>query len=105
MPQPPQVGLITRYMLENPYPLALVLLALACGLAWTAVRNERRDRLRAGGAMAILGVAVLLLGAVVVTSGEHARRITRALVEAAVAADVSDAMQLFADQATMSFGR
>ena len=39
MPQPPQVGLITRYVLENPYPLALVLLALAGGLAWTAVRN------------------------------------------------------------------
>ncbi len=105
MPQPPQVGLITRYVLENPYPLALVLLALAGGLAWTAVRNERRDRLRAGGALAILGVAVLLLGAVVVTSGEHARRITRALVEAAVAADVSAAMQLFADEATLSFGR
>ncbi|MCZ6543263.1 MAG: hypothetical protein O6768_06320, partial [Planctomycetota bacterium] len=105
MPQPPHVGLITRYVLENPYPLALVLLALAGGLAWTAVRSERRDRLRAGGALAILGVAVLLLGAVVVTSGEHARRITRALVEAAVAADVSAAMQLFADEATLSFGR
>jgi ketosteroid isomerase-like protein len=104
MPQPPQVGLLTRYVLENPYPLGLLLLALAVGFAWTGLRSGHRQRLPIAGILAAVGVAVLLTGALVVTSGERARRVTLALVDAAVAADVSGAAAMFADDATLSLG-
>jgi hypothetical protein len=104
MPQPPRVGLITRYVLENPYPLGLLLVALAAGFAWTALRSQRPQRLRTAGVLAALGAAVLLTGVLVVTAGEQARRVTMAVVEAAVAADVSGAAALFAEDARLSFG-
>ena len=104
MPQPPRVGLLTRYVLENPYPLGLLLVALAAGFAWTALRSERPQRLRPAAILAGLGAAVLLTGALVVTAGERARRVTMAVVEAAVAADVSGAAALFAEDARLAFG-
>ncbi len=105
MPEPPHVGLFTRYVLENPLPLGFVLLALAAGAAWTALRSERRTRLRAAAVLGAAGAAVLLLGALVVTSGERGRRVTLALVDAAVAGDVGAASACFADDATLAFGR
>lgn len=103
MPDPPHVGLFTRFVLENPYPLGFLLLALAVGLAWTGLRTERWQRLRVGGVLAGLGAAALLIGWVVVTSGEQARRVTLALVDAAVDADVPAARAMFAEDATLSF--
>ena len=104
MPEPPRVGLFTRYVLENPYPLGVLLLALAAGFAWTALRSDRPQRLRTAGILGVVGAAVLLTGTWVATAGEHARRVTLAVVEAAVAADVSGAAALFADDARLSFG-
>jgi hypothetical protein len=104
MPEPPPVGLFTRYVLENPYPLGLLLVALAAGFAWKALQTERPQRLRSAAVLAGLGAAVLVAGALVVTAGERARRVTMAVVEAAVAADVSGAAALFADDARLSFG-
>lgn len=104
MPDPPHVGLVTRHVLENPYPLGLVLVALAAGFAWTAVRGERPRRLRPAGVLAALGAAALVTGAVVVTAGERATEVTRRLVEAAVAGDVKSAGALFADEAALAFG-
>jgi hypothetical protein len=104
MPEPPPVGLITRYVLENPYPVGLLLLALAVGFAWTALRSERPQGLRVAGVLAAFGAAILLIGALVVTAGEQARRVTLAVVDAAVAGDVAEAGSHFADDARLSFG-
>jgi ketosteroid isomerase-like protein len=104
MPEPPPVGLITRYVFENPYPAGLLLLALAAGFAWTALRSERPERLRVAGALAAIGAAILLIGALVVTAGERARRVTLAVVDAAVAGDVVAAGSYFADDARLAFG-
>ena len=104
MPDPPSVGLLTRFLFENPYPVGLVLLAVAGGLLWTGLREGRRERLTIAVIGIALGAAVLTIGAVVVTSGERSRKVTIELVEAAVAADVVAMMSLFADEATMAFG-
>ncbi len=98
-------GVLTRYVLENPYPLGVLLLALALGLLWTAVRGEQRQRLPLAGGLAGAGVVVLLVGTFVITSGERAAALTLTLVDAAVTADIQRARSLFADDATMSFGR
>ena len=103
MPDPPSVGLVTRFLLENPYPVGLVVLAVAGGLLWTGLREGRRERMLVGLIGITVAAAVLTIGAVVVTSGERARKVTIELVEAAVAADVVDVMSHFGDEATFAF--
>ena len=103
MPDPPSVGLVTRFLLENPYPVGLVVLAVAGGLLWTGLREGRRERLLVGLIGITVAAAVLTIGAVVVTSGEFARKVTIELVEAAVEANVVDVMSHFGDEATFAF--
>ena len=82
MPDPPSVGLVTRFLFENPYPVGLLSLAVAGGLLWTGLREGRRERLTIAAIGIALGAAVLTIGAAVVTSGERARTVTIELVEA-----------------------
>jgi hypothetical protein len=106
MPEPPPVGLFTRYVLENPYPLAGALVALALALAWIGLREGvyGRTKLRAAGVSAVLAAAVLITGILVITPGEHGVEVTRRLVSHAVNAEVSPAMALFAPGASLSIG-
>ncbi len=104
MPEPPSVSIITRYLFENPYPAGIVLLAVAGGLVWTGLTQGRRDRLRIAAVPGGLGVAILLIGLLVTTSGERAKRVSRQLVDAAVDGDLVTAFGLFADDASVSMG-
>ncbi len=104
MPEPPDVGWLTRHLLENPYPASLATLAIAAGLAWIGLRDARSDRLVAAVILAALGGAAMLTGALVTTAGERARRVTQDLVAAAVDGDVGAAMRLLDDEAILAFG-
>jgi len=104
MPPAPDVNLWTRYVLENPWPLSVALILAAAWLTWSGLREGLGRRLRAGMALAIVGFAILITGLLVVTSGEHSRVVTEALVEAAVKHDSIAANALFADDAEMSLG-
>ncbi len=104
MPEPPAVGWVTRFLFENPYPVGVTLLLVAAAMAWRGMREGRANVLKAAIVVAPLGGAVLLTGALVTTSGEHAKRVTRDLVDAAVASNVSAAMKCLASDATLSFG-
>lgn len=104
MPEPPPSGLLTRYVLENPWPLGVGLILIGFVVAWVRLREERRDGLLIGGLMLALGGVVLALGALVTTAGEHAKVITRQLVSAAEVPDVNAAMGLFASGASFHFG-
>ncbi|MDY7108765.1 MAG: hypothetical protein SYC29_09020, partial [Planctomycetota bacterium] len=88
MPQPPNVGLLTRYVLENPYPLGAGLLVIALVVGWLGLRDGRSDRMIIAVASVLLAAGVIAAGLLVVTSGEHGRRVTRDLVEAAVTEDL-----------------
>jgi hypothetical protein len=96
--------MFTRYVLENPWPLGIALLAAAVILAWTALRRESTARLRVAGLLALTGGAALFTGAAVVTPGEHARRVVLDVVAAAVAGDVAGAGARFSEDATLAFG-
>lgn len=104
MPDPPDVSLFSRYVLENPWPLAIALLATAVWLAWSGMREGLTNRLRLAGALTLIGGATLAVGTLVVTSGEHAEGVTHALVDAAVKGDVNSAANLFATDAVFSAG-
>ncbi len=96
--------MLTRFLLENPYPLGLVLLALGGGVLWTALQSGSTRRLRIAAALAAAGGAVLMTGWLVVTSGERARQVVLDLVAAAEAGDVPAALDLFASDAGLSLG-
>jgi len=104
MPDPPSVGLFTRYVLENPYPLGIGLVLLAAVLTWLALRAGRMNRLVTPAVVAAAGAAVLAIGLTVTTAGEHGERVTGQLVQAVEDNDMTGAMALFADSATFSFG-
>ena len=104
MPEPPAVDWVTRFLFENPYPLGVALLIVAAAMAWRGMREGQANVLKTALVLAPLGGAVLLTGALVTTSGEHAKRTTRDLVDAAVASNVSAAMKCLASDATLSFG-
>ena len=103
MPQPPDVSLVTRFIFENPYPLGGVLLVVGVILGWLGLRDGRTDRLRLAVVPIVLGLAILAAGLLVITSGERARRVTRQLVEAAIAGDLVAARNLLSDSARFHF--
>ena len=105
MTEAPRSSFFTRFVLENPWPMCITALAIAAILVWLGLRDGRGDRLKAGGVFALLGLIVLALGMFITTAGEHGGRITRQLVERAVAGDVTGAMSLFATDAVMTLGR
>ncbi len=96
--------LITRYVLENPWPLGGLLLAIAAGLAWTGLQSVDRRRLLAAGVVAVVGAAVIAAGRAVVTPGEHARAVVIEIVDAAVAADITTVAAAFAEDSALSLG-
>ncbi len=110
MPDPPPVSLVTRFVLENPYPLVVVLMCLAGGLLWRLATSEGAwaimgPRCLVGGLLAAAaGIAVFFTGTKIVTSGEHAHAVTRRLVEAATAGDVAGALTEIASDARLTFG-
>lgn len=103
MPEPPDSNIFTQYVLENPWPLGLVLLAAGGFLLWSGSRDGLLNKMKVGGILGAMGAAVLIIGYVVVTSGEHAKRVTRQLVNAAVDHDSAGALALFSPDAVFAF--
>lgn len=104
MPEPPDVSLFTRYMLENPWPLGVSLLILSAWFLWIGMREGLAKKLKVGAALGGLGAIIIGVGVAVTTSGEHARRVTKQLVQAAVEGDSIAAVDLFAHQAIFTVG-
>ena len=102
MPDAPHVSFFTRYVLEQPLPVAVVLLAIAGVLGFVALRDGRRNLLYAGAAALLLAVAVYVTGQLVETSGEKAEALTKRFVALAVAGDTVGTMALFSDDAVLT---
>ena len=98
------MDLLTRYVLENPWPLGVLLLAIAAGLGWTGLQAVDRRRLLGAGIVAVAGAAVMVVGRAIVTPGEHARALVMQVVDAAVAADITTVAAAFADDSSLSLG-
>lgn len=104
MPPPPDVGFFTRYVLENPYPLAIVLAAFAAGLAWMGLREGRKGPLKGAVGCGLAVVAVVVTAFSVTTSGEHGEALTRNFVNAVVDNDLPRAMGYIAPNASLAIG-
>jgi ketosteroid isomerase-like protein len=104
MPQPPSVDIFTRYVLENPWPLGIGLLLVAAWLAWSGFREGLKSRQQYAAVFGLFGIAVLVIGHYVVTSGEHAKALTRSLVDAVVSHDSVGALSMFTNDAVFTVG-
>jgi len=101
MPDPPPVNLFTRYVLENPWPLGLVLLGAGFVIGYLALRQGFMRRLAIAASMAALGALVIITAAFVTTAGERAEQVTRQLVEAATTNDLVTSANLIDPDATL----
>lgn len=104
MPDPPDTSFLVRHVLEQPWPLALLLLVAGAVIGWTALRDGRLARLRVAGPVVASGAAVLLAGLLVTTPGEHARAVTRAFVDAVVQEDIVAAGAMLTEDAKLHVG-
>jgi hypothetical protein len=104
MPDAPSSSLITRYVLENPWPLAIVAFLAAALLVWTGLRDGLWKRVQVAAGIGALGLGALAIGHLVTTTGERAKSVARALVAAMVAGDRVGAVSVFADDAVLSVG-
>jgi hypothetical protein len=104
MPEPPSTSLFTRYVFENPWPLGILLLAVAVIVGYLGMREGLRSRTRVALVCGLLGIAVIAAGMFVTTAGEQGERIVTALVDAAVNEDMVGGLALFSDDAIMNSG-
>ncbi len=102
MPEPPHVDIWTRYLFENPWPLAALLLLVGVILAWTGLREGLKNRMKVSILPFLLAGVVILTGYLFTTSGEQAEDVTRTLVRKAVVGNTGEAIALFADNAALT---
>lgn len=105
MPDPPQTSVFTRWILENPWPVAILLAALAIVMAWTALRDGRMARLKIAIAPAVASLLVMAAGIFITTAGERGEAVVEDFVEAVVNEDVLGAPAMLSDDATMALGK
>jgi hypothetical protein len=104
-------ALLHAWVLENPFPLAICLIAVAAAVLWRGLVEGSRGKLGASAAIVAIAATVLATGHFVRTPGEHAREVVEELVshaervatEGTLAAD--DAVALFTPNAVMNYGR
>ena len=102
MPDLPQTGLISRYVLENPWPVGIGLALAAMVALWFGLRDGGRSTLGLAGVAAVLSMLVFVLAALFTTAAEHGKAVTVELVDRVVANDITGAMSLFSDTATVT---
>lgn len=104
MPDPPASSLLTRYVLENPWPAALLLLLIAAVITWRQLNGGTLRGLAVAALVAVLGIAVALVGVFVQTPGEHAVKAARALVADAERGRAAAISGHFEPEAVINFG-
>ena len=104
MPKAPQSSVLTTYVLENPWPLSLILLLFAAVIGWIGFREGMPRKITTAGILAALGAILLIIGSMVQTSGERAKSLVRQFVDAVVQGDIVAASGMISSQAILSAG-
>jgi hypothetical protein len=97
-------GTFSRYILENPWPLAIASFAIAGVLGWKALsEGERRFRDIALVAFG-LGITVSLLGTLVTTAAERGKAVVAELVDRAERGDITGMLSLMTEDCLLHYG-
>lgn len=103
-PPTPDVGLFTRFVLENPWPLGVSLAAIAAVVGFVGFREGLTRHIKAAAILGAVAAAIMLAGVFVETSGERAKSLTRVLAAAVIAEDLVTVDNLLGANATLSVG-
>ncbi|MDI9402728.1 MAG: hypothetical protein QM516_02545 [Limnohabitans sp.] len=95
---------MNEWLFENPWPLALLLGAVALIGLWRALTGGGQRDWIAAGIAATLAALSILVGRLVVTPGEHAQAAVEEFIDRAIALDVDGAFQLFTADAVFNYG-
>ena len=101
MNEPPSESMLTRYLLENPWPggLFLLLAGFVLLMAWL---NRGENRLGiASGVSILLGLLVFLIAWLNMTAGEHAEKLIERIVHHAEDGEPDAILELIAPNATL----
>jgi len=104
MPEAPETGLFTRYILENPWPMTLLLVLGAIVIGIPALREGLVRRAQVAGALLLVAAFIFAIEYVVTTPAEHAERLTKRFVAAVVASDLTEAEHQLAEDVTFNAG-
>ena len=98
-------GLLTRYVLENPWPLVIILLIGAVISAWLAIQRDNTKMLGIPLAFGAVAGLVLLIASLATTPAEQAKAATRDFVRAAEEGRSDDMISMLRENATLHIGR
>ena len=98
-------GLLTRYVLENPWPLVILLLIAAVVSAYIAVQRDNSKLLGIPLALGAVAGLVLLIASLATTPAEQAMAATREFVRAAEDGRSDDMISMLRENATLHIGR
>jgi hypothetical protein len=105
MPDTARSGFLTNFVLENPWPLAVVLVIVAATIFRLAVHRDDRRLLIPAATVFIVAGVTLVIGLLVETSGEAAADRTRAFVAAASDGRIDEMLVSLDPDATLHIGR
>ena len=97
--------LITRYVLENPWPLVIILLLIAGAGTYIAIQRDDQKLLRLPLSFVIGAIAVFLAARFFTTPGEEVAAATRQFVQHAEDGRSADMISMLAPNATLHVGR
>lgn len=98
-------GILSHYLLENPWPAAALGLLAGAILGWHALREGHRTALRVALACIATAFAVPVLALSVTTNAERGAAVVADLVRRAEAGDVSGMLALMTPGCLLHYGR
>ncbi len=101
----PQSSLLSRYLLENPWPLGIGLALLGMICIYIAMTRDDRNLLQRGAIALAGGGIILAIGTLYQTTAESAATATRTFVNAAADGRIDDMIDMLDSNATLHVGR
>lgn len=97
-------SLLSRHVLESPWPAVLILAVAAAVVGWIALQRDDRRWLVGAAVGLALSIAVAVIGTITTTDREAAVAATRAFVQDAVEGRVDDLVARLHPDATLHVG-
>lgn len=101
----PQSSLLSRYLLENPWPLGVGLALIGVVCIYLALTRDDRRLLQKGAITFAVGGLILAIGSFVQTNAESAAHATRQFVNSAAEGRIDDMIDMLDSNATLHIGR
>lgn len=90
-----------RFILEHPWISSISIAAIALGLLWTGLREGKNIRSKAGVLILFIAVSAWILGWLIDTPTEHAKRLIYSFVQAVEQEDIPATAEVLSQDVIM----